>query len=115
MVLPEALDFRESLGGDEAIRARVRGIATYARDCLSVACGFACVTPTNPLMNGPIVAFDYPCDDPATVRDRLYHEHDIECPVSTANGRTFLRVSCAWFVTTEEIDRLAGALVAMRA
>src|SRR5688572_7012032 len=35
MVLPDALDFRESLGGDGAIRARVREIAQYARDRLS--------------------------------------------------------------------------------
>ena len=115
MVLPEALDFRDDLGGDDAIRAHVRAIATYARDRLSAACGLACVTPRNPLMGGAIVAFDYPCDDPVKVRDRLYHEHDIECPVSTANGRTFLRVSCAWFVTREGIDRLSDAVVAIRA
>ena len=114
MVLPEALGFREDLGGDDAIRARVREIATYARERLAAACGLTPVTPTNESLSGAIVAFDYPCDDPVKVRDRLYHEHGIECPVSTANGRTFLRVSCAWFVTLEEIDRLADAVVAMR-
>jgi isopenicillin-N epimerase len=113
MVLPEALDFREELGGDDAIRARVREIATYARERLP-GCGLAPVTPNNPAMSGPLVAFDYPCDDPIEVRDRLYHEHGIECPLSTANGGSFLRVSCAWFVTREEIDKLADAVVAMR-
>src|SRR5688572_20331172 len=47
MVLPEALDFRDSLGGDDAIRARVRHVSDYARQRLS-ACGLTPVTPSNP-------------------------------------------------------------------
>jgi isopenicillin-N epimerase len=109
MVLPEALDFRASLGGDDSIIDRYRSLTTYARDRIA-ACGFASATPSDPALSGCIQAFDFPCDDPIGIRDAMYFDHGIECPVTVAGKETFLRVSCAWFNTTEEIDRLAGAV-----
>jgi isopenicillin-N epimerase len=108
MVLPEALDFRDSLGGDGAIVSRYRQVGAYARDRIA-ACGFANATPSNPALSGCIQSFDFPCHDPVRIRDAMYFDHGIECPVTVAGKQTFLRVSCAWFNTTGEIDRLAEA------
>lgn len=113
MVIPEALDFRGELGGDESIRSRIRELCEYARQRLS-ACGLACATPANPELSGALIAFDFPCDDPTAVRERLWHEFHIECPVTVAAGRTFLRVSAAWFVTHEQIDRLTDVIPEIR-
>ena len=111
MAIPDALDFRESLGGDDSIRARSRELVAYARRRRRLsACGFAPATPENAQLSGALLALDFPCDDVVAARDRLYHEHDIECPVTSGAGRTFLRVSCAWFNSTEEIDRFADAV-----
>jgi isopenicillin-N epimerase len=111
MVIPEALEFRDELGGEQAIERRVRELADYARRRMSDA-GFAPVTPANPLLSGAIVAFDFPADP--LVRERFWNEFHIECPITVAAGRTFLRVSTAWFVTHQQIDRLAEAALSIR-
>jgi isopenicillin-N epimerase len=114
LVLPKCFGFRESLGGDDAIRKRCRSLSSYARQALA-ACGLAPATPENDQLNsGVLTAFDFPCDDVIKIRNRLWHEFDIECPVTFAAGKTFLRVSTAWFNTTEEIDRLAQAVRRIR-
>ncbi len=114
MVIPQALDFRAELGGNDAVRVRVRELVEYTRQRLS-ACGLAPVTPPNPSLSGAIIAFDFPCDDPIKARDRFWNDFHIECPITVAAGKTFLRVSAAWFVTRDQIDRLADALLNMRA
>jgi selenocysteine lyase/cysteine desulfurase len=114
MVLPQCLDLRESLGGDEAILNRCRALSNHARKTLSAG-GLSCVTPENPQMNGgALTAFDFPCHDVIQARNRLWHEFNIECPVTAAAGKTFLRVSTAWFNSFQEIDRLAMALRELR-
>jgi isopenicillin-N epimerase len=112
MVLPEALDFRQELGGDEAIRRRVAELSDYARQALAKR-GLECVTPRNERLRGALVAFDIACGDLVAARNRLYNEFDIECPLTTAAGKTFLRVSTAWLNTKGEIDRLAEAAVTL--
>jgi isopenicillin-N epimerase len=108
MVLPESMEFRESLDGDRAIVERYRHLGAYARQRLTT-CGFASATPSNATLSGCIQSFDFPCDDPIRIRDAMYFDHGIECPVTVAGKETFLRVSCAWFNTIDEIDRLAEA------
>jgi isopenicillin-N epimerase len=110
MVLPESLDFRASLGGDSAVLKRTWQLSDYLRAALA-ACGLACATPASrSLTGGALTAFDFPCDDLIRMRDRLWHEFHIECPVTEAAGKTFLRVSTGWFNTTGEIDKLAAAV-----
>jgi selenocysteine lyase/cysteine desulfurase len=65
------------------------------------------------LNGGAMTAFDFPCDDVIRTRDRLWHEHHIECPITEAAGKTFLRVSTGWFNTTEEIDHLSSAVLSI--
>jgi isopenicillin-N epimerase len=110
MVIPHCLDFRASLGGDAAISARMRNLSAYARTSLA-AIGLTCATPENPALHGGgMTAFDFPCDDPIAVRDYFWFKHGIECPVTAASERKFLRVSTGWFNTHEEIDRLVLAI-----
>ena len=114
MVLPDLFDFRnDTLGGEESIRSRSQQIVDHARRRLT-ACGFAPATPYIPELSGSIIAFDYPCDDVNWFRDAIWNDHHIECPVTTAVGQTFLRVSCGWFNTPEEVDRLADAASELR-
>src|SRR4029079_14372124 len=113
MAIAEALDFRASLRGDDSIIDRYRSLTTHARNRIA-ASGFATATPANPALSGCIQSFDFPCDDPNRIRDAIYFDHHIECPVTTASGRTFLRVSCSWFNTTQEIDQLVAAVEQLR-
>ena len=113
MVIAEALDFRASLRGDDSIIDRYRSLTTHARNRIA-ASGFPTATPANPALSGCIQSFDFPCDDPIRIRDAMYFDHHIECPVTTASGWTFLRVSCSWFNTTQEIDQLVAAVEQLR-
>jgi isopenicillin-N epimerase len=109
MVLGETLDFRKSLGGDEAVFARCRELSNYAREKLS-ACGMIPVTPANPALSGALMAFEFPSAKQVLPDQWLWNTHRIECPVTRAAGRAFLRVSTAWFNTHAEIERLAEVL-----
>jgi isopenicillin-N epimerase len=111
MAIPAALELRVSLGGDDAVIRRNRSLSAHARRVLTEKCGLKCATPASDGLGcGAIVAFEFPTDDVIKTRDRLWHEHHIECPVTSAAGKTFLRVSTAWFNTDQEIDALADAV-----
>lgn len=123
MVLPEAVTFRNELGGDEAVFARVRQLSAHLRSRLA-SLGLEPFLPHDPRLVGNLTAFILPdryqtgpafianpADTPAArLQKRLWDQHKIECPVTFGAGRVFLRVSTGWFNTSGEIDRLAEAL-----
>ena len=109
MVMPDVLDFRLTIGGEKAIERRMRELAAYARERLGEV-GLTCATPRNANLSCALTAFDFPCDDLLAARDRFWNEHRIECPATVASGKTFLRVSTAWFNTSAEIDSLCAAV-----
>jgi isopenicillin-N epimerase len=112
MVIPQCLEFRESLGGDAAVHARMRDLSSHARAKLAEV-GLPCATPANEqLSGGGMTAFNVTCDDVVAARDYFWFKQGIECPVTYSGDRKFLRVSTGWFNTHEEIDRLAFAVKA---
>lgn len=113
MVFPAVLDFRRSLGGEDAIRARFRQLTDHARRAIEAA-GLRCATPGNPALRGAMIAFALPANvDPEAWRERVWREHGIECPATRSGGKTWLRVSCSVFNTTADIDQLAHAVQAI--
>jgi isopenicillin-N epimerase len=110
MVLPQVLQFRrEQLDGEESIRARCRSLVEHARAALSDR-ALTPATPADPRLSGMLLAFHVPGCDPVKARDWLWNTHHIECPVTLGGGKHFLRVSCAWFNTEQEIDKLAAVI-----
>jgi isopenicillin-N epimerase len=109
MVLGNTLAFRQSLGGDAAVFARCRELSDYLREKLC-ALGLLLATPANPLMRGAMTAFEFPDSERILPDHWLWKNHRIECPITRGAGRSFLRVSTAWFNTHAEIDRLAAVL-----
>lgn len=106
MVMPEALAFRDALGGEAAIRAHTRSLAQYARKKIPLPCA----TPDDPELSGALTIFDVPKCDATKARDQMYFDHHIEAPVSNVGDRQFLRVSTAVFNDESDIDRLAAAV-----
>jgi isopenicillin-N epimerase len=109
LVIPHALQLREQLGGDAAIQAHMQHLANHARKVIPLPCA----TAQHPDLASPLLVFDFPLPngtDCNTLRDRLYHEHHIECPLTQAAGKTYLRVSTAIFNTESDIDSLASAV-----
>jgi len=111
MVVPEVLSFRESLGGEGGIHARVRDLGDYALDTIGKILRPA--IPRHVDRRGPLVSFEFPPCDPVATRNRLYHQFQVECPITQAGVRFFLRISTAWFNSTYEIDRLGEAIGAL--
>ena len=112
MVLPETFEFRASLGTEAAIAQRARDLSLFTREHFN-ALGFVSATPVNPELSGSLTAFEFPFCDPIAMRERFWAEHKIECPIAMTGERCFLRVSTAWFVTRNEIEKFGKALVAM--
>jgi isopenicillin-N epimerase len=106
MVVPEQLAFREALGGEQAIREHYRRLGAYARRVIPLECASA----EEAGLWGAVTIFEVPACDGIKVRDELYHEHGVECPVTSTEGRQFLRVSSGVFNTKGDIDRLAAAV-----
>jgi isopenicillin-N epimerase len=112
MVLPQTLDFRAELGGDDAVISRCRTLVGHARSVIG-SLGLKLATPQNPQLSGAIIAFDFPAPtEHAKARGLFWERHRIECPVTMGGGKHFLRVSCGWFNTRAEIDALASAITA---
>ncbi len=123
MVLEEVVNFRQEIGGNAAVFARVQQLSSELRDRLAsvhlspllphdrrlVGTMTAFVLPEKYQAGGGFIAL--PGDSPAQqLQRRLWDRHRIECPTTVCAGKVFLRVSTAWFNTVEELDRLAGAL-----
>lgn len=109
MAIPDALDFRQTLGGDESIFARVRFLSEHAELLMSES-GFKVATPRNPALRGALTAFALPACEPLTMRNWMWEKHRIECPTTRVGEKFFLRVSCAWFNTLEELAAVARAI-----
>jgi isopenicillin-N epimerase len=108
LILPEVLDDRRRIG-EEAIFERTRFLCGYARSRLGEL-GFQPVyTPTAEFCSS-MLAVETPPVEPIRARDWLWHQHQIEAPFTTVGGRSFLRVSTAWFNTPAEIERLADVM-----
>jgi selenocysteine lyase/cysteine desulfurase len=110
MVVPEQLAFRTALGGEAAIHEHTRSLAAYARKTIPLPT----LTPDDPALSGALSVFELPASvlkaDANKYRDKLYFEHDIECPVTSAGNRMLLRVSTAIFNNHTDVDKLAVAV-----
>jgi isopenicillin-N epimerase len=107
MVLPEALAFRTALGGEAAIAASVADLMEHARHEIPLPCR----TSPDPRCRAALSVFEVPTPPTHinTVRDRLYHEFGVEAPITSADGKQFLRVSTAVFNTHKDVETLAHA------
>lgn len=123
MVLDEVVKFRNEIGGNSAVRSRVRELTTHLR-ARAAELGLRAFLPHDDRLVGTMTTFILPeefqhgvgfiaapTDSPAQrLQKKLWTDHRIECPVTFAAGLVFLRVSTAWFNNLEEVDRLCDAL-----
>lgn len=123
MVLDEVVKFRNEIGGNPAVQARVRELTTHLR-ARAGELGLRAFLPHDDRLVGTMTTFILPeefqqgggfiaapTDSPAQrLQKKLWADHKIECPVTFAAGLVFLRVSTAWFNNMDEVDRLCAAL-----
>jgi isopenicillin-N epimerase len=105
LVVPEAIDFQAALGWD-AIRARIAELIAYTRHRINLQSA----TPADRRLCGSMVAFQILIGvDMGRLKKALWAER-IEVPLILRPDRTLIRVSCHFYTTEAEIDRLAEVL-----
>jgi isopenicillin-N epimerase len=112
LVIPQVLDHRRAEGGEEQLRERrsrlLRSVIAQMEEA-----GFVTVTPPSQRDLTAMAAFAVPKCDRVSVWNRLWNEFGIECPVTEAAGRHFLRVSCSVERNEGEIPPLVQAAKAV--
>lgn len=108
LVVPDAIDFQAELGW-EAIRGRIAERIRHTHRRMTDV-GLPAATPTDPRLCGAMAAFRLRDDvNIRTLKKALWAER-IEVPLILRPDRTLIRVSCHFYTTEAEIDKLAGVL-----
>lgn len=116
LVMSKAIEYHQSLGF-AAIKERTNALAKRARETVR-GLGLAEATPSHPDIATCMVAWHWPkTKNPPNLTMASYrwrHEHGFEVSVPWLNdGRPLVRLSAAWFVTDEELDRFFAVLRSM--
>lgn len=106
LVIPDAINFRHQIG-ESAVHERTKRLAAHARESL-IAAGLQPYLPD--ALTGMMTAFEVPSVDPARAREWVWNAHRISVPFTRAAGKSFLRISTAWFNTRWEIEELARVI-----
>jgi selenocysteine lyase/cysteine desulfurase len=105
----EALAFQERVGR-KAIEQRARQLADRLVVGIQKLPGFKLFTSPDSTRRGPVVTFQPGTLDRAKLVAALYEQHRIGVATGGGAGRAGVRVSPHLYNTTDEIDRLLGAL-----
>ncbi len=116
LVTSKAIEYHQSLGFP-AIKARTDELARRARAEVR-AIGLSEATPAHPEIATCMVAWHWPkTKKPPNLTMASYRwRHELGFEVSVpwlGDGRPLIRLSAAWFVTDEELDRFFAALKGM--
>ncbi len=108
LVVPNAFDFLSGLGWD-AVRGRIAELIAYTRKRMNDI-GLPLATPADPRSSGSMIAYRLPDEvNIWTLKKALWAER-IEIPLILRPDRTLIRVSCHFYTTETEIDRLVEVL-----
>ncbi|HEY2784218.1 MAG TPA: aminotransferase class V-fold PLP-dependent enzyme [Fimbriiglobus sp.] len=105
LVVPDAIDFLAGLGWD-AVRGRIAELIAYTRKRI----GLPPATPSDPRLCGAMVAVRLPDEVNIWELKKALWAERIEIPLIFRPDRTLMRVSCHFYTTEAEIDRLAEVL-----
>ncbi len=109
LAVPAALQFMEDHRWDavrQACHERLQGL----RGAISALTGLDPITPDTPTWTAQMASFPLPPCDPAALQERLWEDYRVEVPVTTWNGRAFLRVSVQGYNTQADLEALLSAL-----
>lgn len=106
LAVPEALRF-QARHDWPAVRRRCHALAAHALATLTGRHGLRPIGQDGDWAQ--MVAIPIPPQDPDALRRRLLDENRIEIPVTTHDGRVFVRLSVQGYNTADDIERLLAA------
>jgi len=106
LAVPAAIEFQKRHDWP-AVRKRCHAMAREALRALTQRHGLAPIAHDEDWAQ--MVAIPVPPRDPDALRRRLYDESSIEIPVTTHDGRVFVRLSVQGYNTQDDIARLIDA------
>lgn len=117
LAVPKAIEFLQQCGLEE-FRKRSHAMAGDFRQRMTQLTGLEPFLPDSREWYGSMVAVPLPPGDgpPAkhgrgdVLQNELWEKHRIEIPVVDWHGRRLIRISCHWYNSTADIDRLMDAL-----
>jgi isopenicillin-N epimerase len=107
--VPAAIQFQADHDW-HAVRTECHRLASTTRERLADLTGLAPICPDSSSWYCQMIAFPYPANDPAMLKERLYDEHRIEIPVITWQGETLLRASYQAYNDEQDVNHLLVAL-----
>ena len=107
-----AIEFMEAAGLAQ-FREHGGSLARYARQSIERLTGLGGLTPDDALWYGTMVSTPLPPGDAPGLQKALWERYRIEVPIVDWNGRRFVRPSCHWYTSADDIDRLTGALATL--
>ena len=111
----KAMDMHDELGGAQ-FRAQNHQLAAEAREMLCSELNLQPPHPRDSRLFAAMATLPFPIQGQPgrALRDRLFHEHQIEVPVLDWNGMTWFRISAfSTYNTVRDYERLAAALRVM--
>lgn len=105
--VPAAIDFQDAHNWD-AVRLACHALA---RDTLAQVCACSGIAPiADTPAYGQMVAIPLPPCDPAALKAALYDDYRIEVPITSHDGRHYVRVSFQGYNTPADASALVAAL-----
>ena len=109
LTIPTAIGFMKS-AGLEFFRQGAHALAQYARQKLVELTQLEPIVPDSSDWYGSMAHVPLLPGDRAKLQEILWQQHRIEVPIVDWNGCRYIRVSCHFYNTPEQIDRLVAAL-----
>jgi len=96
------------------VRTACHLLLREARERIAALTNLPQIAPDSPEWWVQMCTCPLPLTDASRLKEHLWNDYQIEIPVSSRNGQTFVRVSIQAYNRPEDIDRLLEALTALQ-
>ncbi|MBU1878202.1 MAG: aminotransferase class V-fold PLP-dependent enzyme [Chloroflexi bacterium] len=109
LAVPAAIRFMQEHDWPQ-VQQTCHELVRHARQAVTALTELPPITPDSPAWFAQMAAFPLPPCDGRVLQQRLYDEFAVEIPITTWNGRQFVRISVQGYNSQADVDTLVAAL-----
>ncbi len=109
LCVPCCIDFQRRHDYAGRVRARCHELCRYARQQVAALTGLPQLYPDSPDFYSQMVLMPVP-GNARELHAALWEKHKVEIPGIVWQGRHFIRISCQYYNTRADVDRLVACL-----